>query len=255
MTHGAFPVLLRKELREQARSHRLLILGLVFVFFGLASPLLAKFTPEIVKTMSATEGIVINLPEPTAADAVAQFVKNVSQIALFVLVFLTMGAVASEKERGTAVFILVKPASRLSFLAAKLAAWWICTTGALALSAACAYAYTVVLFAPPSAAAFAAASLALLAHVLTFVTTTLLMSTLTRSHVAAGVLAFLTWILLASLGGLGAVSEFLPGRFLSAATAAAFGDALPWQPFAGSAAIIVLSCAGAVLAFRRWEPA
>lgn len=254
MSRSAFPVLLRKELLETARSYRLLILGLVFVFFGLASPLLAKFAPEIVKTMSATEGIVINLPEPTATDAVAQFVKNVSQIALLVLVFLTMGAVAAEKERGTAVFVLVKPASRCSFLAAKLVASWIGAAAALALSAGCAYAYTVVLFTPPSAAAFAAANLALLAHILTFVTTTLLMSTLARSQVAAGVLAFLTWVVLASLGGLGAVSEFLPGRFLSAATAVARGGALPWQPFVGSAVIVVFSSAAAVLAFRRWEP-
>ena len=46
MRRRPFFVLFGKELREQVKSYRLLILGLVFVFFGLASPLLAKFTPD-----------------------------------------------------------------------------------------------------------------------------------------------------------------------------------------------------------------
>jgi len=254
MSGRPFAVLLRKELREQARSMRLLALGLVFVFFGLASPLLAKLAPEIVKMVGAGQNVVIEIPEPTALDAVTQFVKNISQIALLVLVFLTMGAVVAEKERGTAVFVLVKPVSRLAFLAAKLLAFWLSTSAALILSALCAYSYTAILFTPPSPAGFSLASLLLLLHILTFVTTTFLFSTVARSQVAAGVLSFLIWILLASLGGLGAGSDFLPGALLSAAVTVALGGATPWQPIVGSVAIIVLSCGSAALAFRRWEP-
>lgn len=250
----AFSVLLRKELREQARSYRLLILGLVFVFFGLASPLLAKFTPEILKSVGQGQGVTIVLPEPTATDAVAQFVKNVSQIALFVLVFLTMGSVVAEKERGTAAFVLVKPASRTAFLAAKLVILWITSAAALLLSALCAYAYTALLFPPPAPADFVVACLALLLHVLVFVTTTFFWSTVARSQVVSGVLSFLTWILLASLSGLGYASEFLPGRLLTASASAAAGASLPWEPLLGSAAIVALAVLGSGFAFRRWEP-
>jgi len=254
MRCGAFPVLLRKELREQTRSYRLLVLGLLFVFFGLASPLFAKFTPEIVKMAGTDQGITIVLPQPTAAAAVAQYVKNLSQIALFVLIFLSMGAVVAEKEHGTAVFVLVKPVSRLAFLSAKLAVSWAAVMGAVVLSGLCAYGYTAALFEPPSTAGFVLANLALLLHLLTFVTTTFFFSAVARSQVVAGVLSFLSWILLASLGGLGAVSEFLPGRLLSAAMEAAAGVPLPWEPFVGSGALIVLAFVGAVLVFRRWEP-
>jgi len=249
-----FFVLFGKELREQVRSYRLLILGLVFVFFGLASPLFAKFTPEILKSVGTDQGVTIVLPDPTAADAVAQYVKNLSQIALFVLIFLSMGAVVAEKERGTAVFVLVKPASRLAFLSAKLAVLWAAVTGAVVLSGLCAYGYTVALFQPPVVTGFMLANLALLLHLLTFVTTTFFFSALARSQVVAGVLSFLTWILLASLGGLGTVSEFLPGRLLSAAMEAAAGVPLPWEPLVGSGALIALAFVGAVLVFRRWEP-
>jgi hypothetical protein len=86
------------------------------------------------------------------------------------------------------------------------------------------------------------------------VTTTFFFSAVARSQVVAGVLSFLVWILLASLGGLGIVSEFLPGRLLSASLETALGAPLSWEPLAGCAAIIVLSFSGAILAFRRWEP-
>jgi ABC-2 type transport system permease protein len=254
MTRGSFAVLLRKELREQTRSYRLLVVGLLFVFFGLASPLLAKFTPEIVKMASVGQNIVIEIPEPTAADAVAQYVKNLSQIALLVLIFLSMGAVVAEKERGTAAFVLVKPASRLGFLAAKLAVSWAIVFGAVILSGLCAYGYTAALFESPSVAGFVLANVALLLHLLTFVTTTFFFSAVARSQAVAGVLSFLAWVVLASLGGLGYATEFLPGRLLSAAMASAAGSPLPWEPLVGSAAIIALAFFGAVLAFRRWEP-
>lgn len=254
MSARTFGVLLRKELREQVRSYRLLVIGLLFVFLGLASPLLAKLTPEILRRVGTGQGVVIEIPEPTALDAVAQYVKNLSQIALFVLIFLTMGSVAAEKERGTAAFVLVKPVSRLAFLSAKLAVSWASVAAALVLSSLCAYAYTAVLFLPLGVTAFALANLALLLHLLTFVATTVAFSAAARSQVVAGVLSFLAWILLASLGGLGYATEFLPGRLLSAAAAAAAGGPLPWEPLVGSGALIALSFVGAVAAFRRWEP-
>ncbi|MEW5827073.1 MAG: ABC transporter permease [Candidatus Bipolaricaulota bacterium] len=254
MSRRNFPVLVAKEFREQVRSHRLLVILLAFVFFGLASPMLAKFTPDIVKSVSAGQGIEISVPEPTAADAVAQYVKNLSQIVLFVLVFLTMGAVVSEKERGTAVFVLVKPVSRSSFLAAKLCTLWASVSAGLVLSALCAYAYTTLLFAPPGAGRFALAGALLLAHILTFVTTTFFFSTAARSQAVAGVLSFLVWILLASLSNVGYVSEFLPGRLLSLSLEAALGGRIAWEPLVGSAALIVLSWVGAVGFLRRWEP-
>jgi len=254
MRSRVFPVLLAKELREQARSYRLLALGLVFVFFGLASPLLAKFAPEIVRSMTAGQGVEIRVPDPTVADAIVQYIKNISQIVLFVLVFLTMGSVVAEKERGTAVFVLVKPVSRSSFLGAKLCGLWLLTTAGFVLSALCAYAYTAVLFAPPPVAGFAAADLLLLLHVLTFVTTTFFFSTVARSQVVAGVLSFLVWILLSSLGGLGAAGQFLPSRLLSMSLEVSLGAPASWEPLVGSAALIALALFGALIAFRRWEP-
>jgi ABC-2 type transport system permease protein len=253
MNASRFRVLVAKELSEQARSYRLLATLAVFAFFGLGSPLTAKLTPEIVRMVGAGQGISFTLPAPTAADAVAQFVKNLSQIVLLVLVFLASGAVVTEKEKGTFPFLLAKPVSRASVILAKLLGLWLPAILGVALSACCCLLYTEVLFGMIDAYAFLRASLLLLAHMLTFVTTTLFFSAVSRSQALAGVLSFLSWVLLASLGMLGRFSDFLPGRLVSVALMPA-GAASSWEPLAGSAVIVAASVIGAVLAARRWEP-
>jgi len=51
-----FAVLFTKEITEQWRTGRLPVLAVIFLFFGLASPVLAKYTPEIVKLVSEAVG-------------------------------------------------------------------------------------------------------------------------------------------------------------------------------------------------------
>ena len=106
-----FRVLLGKELLEQWRTLRLPVIAAVFVLIGLGSPLLARFTPELVEALGGAQFQII-LPPPTTADAVDQLIKNVSQFGILVAVLLAMGSVATEKERGTAGLILTKPAGR-----------------------------------------------------------------------------------------------------------------------------------------------
>ena len=113
-------VLLRKELLESWRTYRLAVVGGLFLFVGLSSPLLAKFLPEILKAAGGDQFGVIVVPTPTAADAVDQLWKNLAQFGAFAAIILAMGAVSTEKDRGTAAFVLSKTASRGAFLGAKV---------------------------------------------------------------------------------------------------------------------------------------
>jgi ABC-2 type transport system permease protein len=114
-----FAILLRKELLEQWRTRRLPVVAVVFLTFGIASPLLARYLPEIVKSLGGA-GFEIKIPEPTARDAIDQFLKNLGQAGVLTAILLAMGSVANEKERGTAALVLSKPASRAAFL---VSAW------------------------------------------------------------------------------------------------------------------------------------
>ncbi len=65
---------LRKELMEQWRTSRLIILAVVLLVFGLTSPLLAKYMPELLKLIPGADQFAALVPKPTIVDAVAQYV-------------------------------------------------------------------------------------------------------------------------------------------------------------------------------------
>ncbi|MGH9421983.1 MAG: ABC transporter permease, partial [Thermoanaerobaculia bacterium] len=100
-----FLVTLRKELLEQRRTHRLLAVAIVLVFFGLLSPLSAKFTPELMKMLPKGAAMAKLVPLPTMMDAALQYLKNLSQFGVLHAFLVTMGAVAQEKARGTAAMM------------------------------------------------------------------------------------------------------------------------------------------------------
>ena len=114
---------LRKELLEQWSSYRLLIVAAVLLFFGLLSPVTAKYTLEAIKlALPNGEEIAALLPLPSVNEAVEQYLGNLSQFGVVIALLVTMGTVAQEKDKGTAALMLAKPLPRGIFLLAKLVA-------------------------------------------------------------------------------------------------------------------------------------
>jgi ABC-2 type transport system permease protein len=246
--------LLRKELLEQWRTMRLPIVAAVFLLVGFASPLLARFTPEILKAVGGDQFSIV-LPTPTAADAWAQLAKNLGQFGALVAVLLAMGSVATEKERGTAALILTKPAGRDAFLLAKMVA--IATTLGIstAIAGAGAWLYTLILFEPLPVAGFVAAMLLQWLALVAYAAVTFLGSTLTRSALAAAGLGVAAFIVLGILGIIPAIGPYLPTGLGDPARALALGlpgvDAL--GPAVASIVLVAALFAAAALAFRRQE--
>ena len=73
---------LRKEWIELSRTSRLLVLLIVLGFFGLSSPLLAKYTPEMMTLIPGGEAIASIIPVPSLVDAITQYVKNIGQFGI-----------------------------------------------------------------------------------------------------------------------------------------------------------------------------
>ena len=204
-----FTTLLRKELLEQWRTTRLPVVATVFLLVGLTSPLLARFTPEIIRAVGGDQFQIV-LPTPTAADAYDQLAKNLGQFGALVAVLLAMGSVATEKERGTAALILTKPAGRGAFLAAKLVAIGVTLGVSTAIAAAGAWFYTFVLFEPLPIAGFAAAMTVQWLALVAYAAVTFVGSTLTRSALAAAGLGVGAFIVLGIIGIVPAIGRYLP---------------------------------------------
>lgn len=249
-----FFIALRKELLEQWYSYRLLIVTVVLLFFGLTSPLLAKLTPEIVRLVPNGEQLAGIIPPPTVADAVAQYIKNMGQFGVVIALLMTMGAVAQEKDKGTAALMLVKPLPRGVFLGAKLAALALTFAVSISLAGVACYYYTLVLFDGLDIARWLAVNGLMLLFVLVYVALTLLCSTLTDSLVAAGGLAFALMVVLVGASALPVVNEYLPGQLLAWGAELMAGTSTVYWPALGvSTGIILGAFIGAWAILQRQE--
>jgi len=254
-----FGTLLVKELREQLRTYRLPLTLIVFVLFGISSPALARFTKELLNLLGtqATGGIQIVLPDPTAAEAVGQLIKNMGQFGILLAILLAMGAVATERERGTAAFVLTKPASRSAFLLAKFIALGVTLAVSVAAGCALGWIYTTLLFADSSLpiAGFASLAVLLWLTIMAYVSLTLLGSTLTHSAAGAAGFGFLALIVTAILSTLPTIGQLMPTALNDPAAKLALG--LPpgdWlAPLIGCLCFVLIPFGIAVFSFRRQE--
>jgi ABC-2 type transport system permease protein len=247
-------VAFRKEWMEFIRTYRLLIVAIVLVFFGLTSPLLAKFTPEIVALVPGGTDISKLIPSPTVWDAVAQYVKNMAQFGIILALLLTMGAISQEKDKGTAAMMLVKPMPRGAFLGAKflaLAAMFaICL---IAAGLACYY-YTLLLFEAMDILHWLVLNALLFLYVMVYVALTLFCSTLAKSQAAAGGIALGLMVILGLVGAIPNLGEYLPGELISWGTRLMQGDtSSSWTAIGTSVGLILISLLAAWLIFNKQE--
>ncbi len=249
-----FLAALRKELMEQWRSYRLLITAVVLVAFGLIAPLTARYTPDLLKLLPNGEEIARLFPPPTALNAVTEYTENISQFGVILALLMTMGAVAHEKERGTAAMVLVKPLPRWAFLAAKFAALGVTFAASIAVAGAGCYYYTLILFEPLDIGPWVILNALLLLFVLVYVALTLMCSVFAKSQAAAGGLAFALLIVLALPGALPKVGEYLPGQLISWGVGLiAKSEATAWPALWISVGLMAGALALAWLAFERQE--
>jgi len=183
-----FGVALRKELIQLWRNKMVLVIVGVFALFGMASPLLAYFMPEIFKSIEGAEMFKDLIPVPSIIDAMTQYLKNISQFGFLIAILVGMGSVASEKEKGITEMILHKPLPRWAFILSKFTAQSLVYVVAFFIAEILAYVYILVLFEPVSFGLFTIINVLLLMWLLCFTAITVLGSTASRSiGMAAGI--------------------------------------------------------------------
>ncbi len=246
---------LRKEWIELARTSRLLVLVIVLGFFGLSSPLLARYTPEIFTLIPGAEDFAGLIPPPSVVDAVGQYVKNTSQFGVLLALLLSMGLVSREKERGTAALVLSKPLPRSSFLLSKFLALGLAFALALLVAGLGGYYYTLVLFEATNILAWLVMNGALLLLFLVYIAITLLFSTLLRSQAAAAGIGLAFVLLFSVLSALPTLNKFIPDQLVSWSASSVLGGSQinPLPPLISALALIAVSLLAACLVFKKQE--
>jgi ABC-2 type transport system permease protein len=120
----AFLRFLGKEGAEITRTWRLWVVGGVLLFLAVLSPVTAKAIPSLMKYASGGgSGIAITITRQVSyVDSYDQWIKNLSQIGMMLVIFASAGLIATERAAGTAALVVTKPVSRSSFVVAKYVA-------------------------------------------------------------------------------------------------------------------------------------
>jgi ABC-2 type transport system permease protein len=252
---NGYLTLTRKELRESLAAYRMLIAAAVFLIAGISGPLLTHMLPDLLRGTTSSN-LTIIVGKQTVVDAVNAYLSNMAQLPMVAAILLAMGAVAEERAHGGGAMILSRPIARGAYLLAKFTGYGLVVLGGLAMGAIAAFYYIALLFAGAQAGPFLAINLGLAATLLDVVAITLLCSTLLRSGVAAGGLAFVLFIALSTLPGLWSpLGAFLPTSITGHAQALLSGT---WgardlvQPLVGGLLLLLLCISSACLVLS-WQ--
>jgi ABC-2 type transport system permease protein len=250
-----FQVLLRKEILEARRTSRLLVTLVVFFVAGLISPILAKYTPLILSSIPGLPpGLANAIPSPTVQDAITQYVKNISQFGILLVILFGMASIAQEKERGTAAMLLTKPVRRRDVILVKWLAAVLTMLGGLAASATACLIYTAILFQWLPVKEYLILNGLMAIFLGVYLTVSIFASSLARSQSAAAAGAFGGLVILLVLSSIPRLSDFLPGQLLGWGSELMFGGGkAAWGALAVSLGLIIAMLILAVLHFEREE--
>jgi len=245
--------LLLKELQENLKTGRFWILLIIFSFFAIMSPLTARYMPEIFASMSKQQGIEIKIPDPTWLDAISQYVKNISQLCTFVVILIYVGIVVKEKENGTAVFLLVKPVKRSSFIISKFIIAMMILFLIFTVSFSLSGFYTYLFFDSLPLIKFTVVNLLLLLNTVVVLSITIMFSAISKTQVVAAIFSFIAWLFLGLMVQFGDFGKFSPSSLISETLNIVKSEVVSIKPFIGAAFVIVLSGIISIFALKNWE--
>jgi ABC-2 type transport system permease protein len=240
--------LLRLEWLRLVRTRRLLALTGVYLFFGIAGPLTARYLGEIVERFGGD--VTVIFPDPVAADGIEQYVANAAQIGLLVAVAVAAGALALDGLPEMSIFLRTRVHHPGLLLLPRLGVTAAAVTGAYALGLAAAWYETwVLLGALPPGRLLGGLGLAVLYLVFTLAVVAAAGSRMSTviGTVGVSVVALLAMPILGIVDTLG---RWLPSHLVGAQVAllgdGSFGEYLP-----AAAVTIALSGFLVAVAVRR----
>lgn len=252
-----FNTLFKKEIQEQIRSKKILILFILFLFVAIASPVLAKAMPEIFKGLNLEQqGINITIPDPTFRDSIDQFVKNLTQIAVLAVIFIFAGVISEEKSKKTLEILLTKPVSRWTFVISKFVSSFASLTVIYWASVTIFILYTRSVFGAFATSSFLELALLLWVYLILISSIVICASAIANSTIGAVAIGFVGMILFGSITSIVHFTEkyspgFVLGGYKDIVTDGFNHSAL--APTVTSLILIMIFMIVAVLMFRNQE--
>ncbi len=133
----------RLEWFRLVRTRSWIALVAAFLFFGLLGPISARYMEEILQRFAGD--VVVTLPPPTPATGLEQYLGNVMQIGLLVVLAVAAGALAFDQPSERAAFYRSRVRRVWTLLAPRYAVVTLATVAAFVVGTLGAWYETVVL--------------------------------------------------------------------------------------------------------------
>lgn len=248
-------VLYNKELLGMWRNYKWMWVPLVFILLGMMNPVSTYFMPQLLEANGLSKAVIDALPAQTGADIMMKTLSQYNTLGLLILVLSFMGVVASERQSGSAIMVLVKPVTHLTYITAKWASMLSITIVSFGLGYLATWYYTEILIGSVPFTQIWQSFLVYSVWLLFAISVTLLFSSLLNS---TGGIAFLS---LLTLAGFSLVTSLLerymkwsPGHLSGDAGALVTKGNLStnlWLSLSVTAVLIVVMIYGAGIISKR----
>ncbi len=205
--------LLKYDFIYLKKTSKFIIFPAVAIIFAILSPLTARYMNELLKFLMTESGPIISLPDPTVLDSYIQYIGNLYEIFLIVIIFIGVGMFMRDKNKGLLPLILSKPIHRVKYLLSKLTSLSILLLGTLVISGVIFSYYTYFLFEEVDLLIVLNTTLLYFLYILFILSVAMFLSVFTKSYASASILTFIIYIVTNIIGGFQKWGlDYLPGR-------------------------------------------
>jgi len=205
----------RLEWLRLTRSARGISLILVYVFFGLAGPLLAKYMQQVAKY--ASSDVTIIAPAPVPRHGIINFVSQGSQTGMIVLIVVAAGVLSFDARRGLATFYRTRVAGPFALIWPRFVATTALAIGAYTMGTAAAWFETTLVLGALPAHQILPGIVLQAVFLLFAVAVVAAASTVGRSTLStAGISVVVLLVVLPVAGMVRSLAAWLPTRLLTA---------------------------------------
>ena len=111
--------LLKYDFYHLRKTSKFIVFPIVIIIFAILSPITARYMNELLDIALADSGIDINLTDPVVLDSYIQYIGNLYETVLFVVLFVGVGFFIKEKTKGLLPLVLSKPINKTKYILSK----------------------------------------------------------------------------------------------------------------------------------------
>ncbi|MGX2958788.1 ABC transporter permease [Peribacillus sp. JNUCC 23] len=203
-----FMRMFQKEWKELMGTYKIIFVPIAFAVLMISFPISMKLLPDLL-AREMPEGAVIEIPELSTSEMMSAAFSNFELIGVIILILISMGSIAGEREKGVAAMVLVKPVSRAVYLLAKWSAYSLFAVGSFIFGMLLTAYYTNLLFSENLIWADTIGGLLLyLPIIVLIITLSICASSFSKSAVTAGFISLVLYLLIMN------VPKFLQARWV-----------------------------------------